>query len=158
MGGHDMADDRAGTLRAVIDPLPLELADQGRLGHLATITPAGFPHVVPVVFTVVGGRVVTPIDWKPKTGKTLQRIANLEANPAVSLVVDHYEEDWAKLWWVRMDGSATLHHEGARRDEAIAALESKYQQYRDRPLDGPVILIDVDRVTFWPATGQPRPR
>ena len=127
----------------------LRRIDDQRVGYLASVTPEGHPHLVPVVFTVVKSRIVTPIDWKPKTGKTLQRLVNLGANPSVAFLVDHYEERWDGLWWERVDGTATVHIEGADREAGIRALEAKYNQYRERAIEGAVILIDVIRISSW---------
>lgn len=134
----------------------LRRIDGRRIGHMASVTPEGRPHLVPVVFAVVDARIATPIDWKPKTGRTLQRLVNLEVNPSVAFLVDHYGERWDELWWMRVDGTATVHHDGADREAAIAALEAKYAQYRERTIDGPVIVIDVGRVSSW--TGKEPPQ
>lgn len=120
-----------------------------RVGHLATTRPDGTPHLVPMVFAVTSGRVVTAIDWKPKSDRRLQRLANIEANPTVSFLVHHYSEDWSKLWWVRVDGTATLYRTGPDWEEATAALRAKYTQYRERPPEGEVISITPTGVNSW---------
>ena len=135
--------DRAEALRQ-IGPCPT--------GHLATVRPDGSPHLVVVTFAVVGDDVVTSVDHKPKTTLELQRITNIEAHPTVSLLVDHYEDDWDLLWWVRLDGTADVVREGARRDEAMSALAEKYRQYRSRPPEGPAIVISPTGVTSWAGT------
>lgn len=121
-----------------------------RSGHLATVRPDGRPHVVVVTFALIDEFAVTAIDHKPKSTRRLQRIANIEANPVASLLVDHYDdEDWDELWWVRVDGSAAIHHDGALRGHAIEALAIKYVQYEERPPQGPVIAVALDGVTSW---------
>lgn len=119
------------------------------VGSLATVRPDGSPHLVPMVFALSGDRVVTAIDWKPKTERRLQRLANIEAHPEVALLIHHYSENWSELWWVRVDGIATIHTSGSVRDQAIAALGAKYSQYEARPPQGEVISIEPTRVNFW---------
>lgn len=119
------------------------------VGRLGTVTPQGRPHVVPVVFAMSGDSIVTAVDWKPKSGGMLQRILNIEANPSVSLLVDHYSDDWEKLWWIRVDGEASIHHGDAVWREAIEDLAAKYDQYRSHPPDGSVISIVPARVNAW---------
>src|ERR1044071_6131752 len=77
---------------------------------LATIDPGGAPHLVPVVFAVSGDTIYTAVDAKRKTTQRLRRLANIEADPRVTLLVDHYADDWTQLWWARADGEATVHH------------------------------------------------
>jgi PPOX class probable F420-dependent enzyme len=124
-----------------------------RLGRLATVRPDGSPHVVPFVFAIVGaGQELTAywaVDSKPKTTQAIQRLRNIEANPAVEFVVDGYEEDWTKLWWVRAAGRARMVTSDEERGAALAALAEKYPPYRTTPPAGPVVAIDVDRVTGW---------
>ena len=91
-------------------------AAAARVGHLATVTPDGRPHVVACCFALEGDRVWTAVDAKPKATPRLQRLANLRAHPRASLLVDHYEEDWTRLWWVRIDGPARIHDDGPERE------------------------------------------
>src|SRR3954467_12077120 len=119
-------------------------------GRLATITTEGRPHVVPCCFAFVDDRVVTAVDGKPKSTLALRRLDNVRAHPTASLVVDHYEDDWSALWWVRIDGSARVCEGGAERDDAIAALTEKYEQYRATPPPGAVIVIEDLEWRAWP--------
>ncbi|OBJ02264.1 TIGR03668 family PPOX class F420-dependent oxidoreductase [Mycobacterium sp. 1465703.0] len=123
------------------------------VARLATVAPGGLPHLVPVVFAVAtdaGSDVVyTAVDAKPKTTRRLRRLANIETNPQVSLLVDHYAEDWTQLWWVRVDGIATVHTDGAAADFGYRLLRAKYPQYQSVSLDGPVIAVAVQRWTSW---------
>ncbi|HMI70126.1 MAG TPA: TIGR03668 family PPOX class F420-dependent oxidoreductase, partial [Solirubrobacteraceae bacterium] len=123
-----------------------------RVGRLATVRPDGRPHVVVCCFAVEGDRVWTAVDEKPKrTGGRLQRLENVRANPHASLLVDHYEEDWERLWWVRVDGAAAVLEKGSEEERAIALLTARYPQYaRARP-GGPVIAIAIERITGWSA-------
>ncbi|HEX6286032.1 MAG TPA: TIGR03668 family PPOX class F420-dependent oxidoreductase [Acidimicrobiia bacterium] len=123
-----------------------------RSGHLATVRPDGRPHVVVVTFALVGGHAVTAIDHKPKRTDRLQRLVNVEQTGRASLLVDHYEEDWSRLWWVRIDGSASLHEADELYSSAIDGLVAKYAQYSDRAPEGPVIAISQDDVSSWEST------
>jgi PPOX class probable F420-dependent enzyme len=122
-----------------------------RVGHLATVRPDGGPHVVACCFAVDGDRLWTAVDAKPKTTTRLQRLDNIRAHPRASLLVDHYEEDWDALWWVRVDGPAYVLEDGEERDDALAALAAKYSQYVSAPPAGPVIAIAAERVSGWSA-------
>jgi PPOX class probable F420-dependent enzyme len=128
---------------------------QSPVARLATITPAGVPHLVPVVFAVGGDQhdvVYTAVDAKPKTTQRLRRITNIEKNPQASLLVDHYADDWTQLWWVRVDGMATIHRDGEAMRTGYRLLHAKYAQYQSVPLNGPVIAISVHRWSSWHAT------
>jgi PPOX class probable F420-dependent enzyme len=120
-----------------------------RVGHLATVTDEGRPHVVPCTFALHEGRIYTAVDAKPKRTQRLKRLANLRAHPHASLLVDHYEEDWARLWWIRVDGPAGEVLDTAERQRALAALAAKYPQYRDTPPAGPVIRLVAERWRSW---------
>jgi PPOX class probable F420-dependent enzyme len=122
-----------------------------RVGHLATVRPDGRPHVVACCFAVQGDRLWTAVDAKPKATTRLQRLDNVRAHPRASLLVDHYEEDWDALWWVRADGPAAVLTAGAEHEAALAALVAKYAQYATAPPDGPVICVVVQRWLGWSA-------
>lgn len=121
-----------------------------RVLRLSTANAAGQPHVVPATFAVVGDVVAIAVDHKPKRHSNLKRLRNIQENPAVSLLVDHFDEDWERLWWVRADGQARV-LENADADELVQALLSKYDQYRDHRPGGPVIRIQVSRWSGWVA-------
>jgi PPOX class probable F420-dependent enzyme len=122
-----------------------------RVGRLATVRPDGGPHVVVCCFAVQGDRLWTAVDAKPKTTTRLQRLDNIRAHPRASLLVDHYEEDWDELWWVRADGAATVLEAGAEHEAAVGALVAKYPQYGAAPPAGPVIAVEVERWVGWSA-------
>ena len=122
-----------------------------RVGRLATVRPDGAPHVVVCCFVVEGDRVWTAVDAKPKSGAPLQRLANVRANARASLLIDHYEEDWEALWWVRVDGTAAVLESGNEEERAIAALTARYPQYERARPPGPVIAIAIERITGWSA-------
>lgn len=119
-----------------------------RVLRLATADAAGTPHLVPATFTVDGNTVAIAVDHKPKRHTDLKRLRNITENPAVALLVDHYEDDWERLWWVRADGTArVLSNEDAT--QLVDALVDKYRQYRDTRPSGPVIEISVTRWSGW---------
>jgi len=130
---------------------------QSPIARLATITPDGTPHLVPVVFAIGGDSrgghdvVYTAVDAKPKTTRRLRRLANIDSNPQVSLLVDHYADDWAQLWWVRADGLAAIHSDGEAMATGFRLLRAKYPQYQSVPLNGPVIAVAVHRWSSWHA-------
>jgi PPOX class probable F420-dependent enzyme len=117
---------------------------------LATSGADGQPHLVPIVFAVLGDVLYTAVDAKPKSGGKLRRLDNIEANPRVSLLVDHYDENWDQLWWARADGSArVLPPTSAESLAALAALTARYGQYRETAPPGPVIAVDIRRWSGW---------
>jgi PPOX class probable F420-dependent enzyme len=126
---------------------------QSPVARLATSTPDGKPHLVPVVFAVGVDSdhdvVYTAVDAKPKTTQRLRRLANIAANEQVSLLVDHYADDWTQLWWVRVDGVATIHAEGKAKHTGYELLRAKYPQYQSVSLIGPVIAVTVHRWSSW---------
>jgi len=122
---------------------------------LGTARDADAPHLVPVVFAMPDGRsdlLYTAVDAKPKSTQRLRRLANIERNAAVSLLVDHYDDDWSRLWWVRVDGHATIHRGGQEIATGYALLRAKYDQYRRVELDGPVITVRIRRWSSWQAS------
>jgi PPOX class probable F420-dependent enzyme len=122
----------------------------GPVARLASVRPDGQPHVVPVVFALVGNIVYTAIDAKPKSTQRLQRLVNLESDPRCALLVDRYDDDWSQLWWVRADGVASI-RDGDLASDGVAALTTRYVQYRRQAPPGPVIAIRVTRWTGWAA-------
>jgi PPOX class probable F420-dependent enzyme len=120
-----------------------------RVARLATVGPNGRPHLVPIVFAARGNTVYSVVDDKPKRTTALKRLDNVRANPSVSLLADHYEEDWSRLWWVRADGTARVLEPGTpEAEEAIALLRERYPRQR---ATGAVLAIDVRRWSGWSA-------
>jgi PPOX class probable F420-dependent enzyme len=118
---------------------------------MATVGPRGRPHIVPVTFALVGERIFTAVDdVKPKSTDRLRRLANLASNPSVSFLVDHYEQDWSGLWWVRADGTGEVLR--LLPEPALEALCRRYPQYAARPPSGPVIAVEVERWVSWTAS------
>jgi len=123
-----------------------------RIAHLATADRSGQPHVVPICFACDGKYFYSPIDEKPKrTAPTkLKRLRNIGENPQVSLLIDHYEEDWSKLAYVLITGKARIVQRGQRHRRAVTLLRKKYPQYRRMAIDTrPMIMLTVKHITVW---------
>ena len=123
------------------------------VARLATVGAGGIPHLVPVTFAVDGDRVVMAVDAKPKRSGRLRRLANIAGNSRVSLLVDHYHDDWRRLWWARADGTARIVDEGPELARAFALLRERYPQHRQVELIGPAIVVEVDSWNGWAAAG-----
>jgi PPOX class probable F420-dependent enzyme len=122
-----------------------------RVARLATVDPDGRPHLVPIVFALDGDTLYSAVDRKPKRSTTLRRIENARARPDVTVLVDHYEDDWSRLWWIRLRGRARVLDDGDERERALELLAAKYPQYRDEPPDGAVLAVDVVETRGWSA-------
>jgi len=138
------------TMRLSPEGIDQRLAS-ARSATLGTTDGAGRAHLVPIVFACREGVIYTAIDAKPKTTLRLRRIRNIEINPQVSVLVDHYEDDWDRLWWIRLDGVAQIANDGPLRETALAILTEKYAVYADQPPPGPAIAITVERIRSWSA-------
>ena len=121
-----------------------------RVGRLATVTPEIHPHVVPCCFFLDNETVYSAVDAKPKSTLALRRLENIRANPSCSLLVDHFSEDWTRLWWVRLDGVGRVIIDGPERQLALDLLATKYEQYRASPPPGPVVALEVNSWRTWP--------
>jgi PPOX class probable F420-dependent enzyme len=122
------------------------------VARLATVGPDGRPHIVPITFALDHDTIYFAIDFKPKKTADLQRLRNIETNPSVSVLVDHYEDDWTMLWWVRADGRASIVIDGAVFEKGIALLAHRYAQYGAARPAGPVVSISIERMTGWSAS------
>lgn len=131
----------------------LERFRHSRVARLATVGADGSPHIVPVTFALsvesAGPEIVIAVDHKPKSTTELRRLRNIEATGRVSVLADEYDEDWTRLWWVRLDGVARILAPGPDCARPIALLTAKYPQYQGNTPAGPVIRIDVDSVRGW---------
>lgn len=122
------------------------------VARLATVREDGRPHLVPITFALPEADViVTAVDHKPKSTSDLRRLQNIRAHPRVSVLVDHYSDEWSELWWVRADGHSTVAESGHEWSSAIDVLCDKYAQYQDDPPNGPAIIVTVDNWTGWAA-------
>jgi PPOX class probable F420-dependent enzyme len=136
----------------VIDEEARRRVAAARVARLASVDPNGRPHVVPCCFALSGDRIVSVVDQKPKQTLQLRRLENIRRCPDVQLVVDHYDDDWTVLWWVRVSGQGRVVDRGPARDAAVDLLATKYEQYRDQRPAGPVLVIDITRIISWQAT------
>ncbi|RZB15313.1 TIGR03668 family PPOX class F420-dependent oxidoreductase [Streptomyces sp. F001] len=121
------------------------------VARLATADPRGVPHAVPVTFVVEHDVVYFAVDDKPKSTWDLRRLRNIRENPSVTVLVDHYDEDWSSLWWARADGRGEVLEDGRERLSAVELLCGKYGQYQDSPPRGPVVAVRVERWSGWAA-------
>jgi PPOX class probable F420-dependent enzyme len=119
------------------------------VARLATIRPDGGPHVVPMVFALVEDTVYSAVDAKPKRSRDLKRLANIRADPRCALLVDHYDDDWGLLWWVRADGHGEVVDEPSVAHPGVRALVQRFSQYRADPPAGPLLVIRVERWSGW---------
>ncbi|WP_419925966.1 TIGR03668 family PPOX class F420-dependent oxidoreductase [Candidatus Poriferisocius sp.] len=126
------------------------LVREARSGVLSTVTGGGRPHAVPCCFALEGDVAYSAIDAKPKSTLALRRLDNLSANPMACLLVDRYDDDWSKLWWIRVDGTARVLVQGDERDHALDLLAAKYAQYQQTRPPGPVIALDSTAWRAWP--------
>ena len=122
------------------------------VARLATAGADGRPHVVPVCFAIDEQTLYFAVDFKPKRSTNLRRLRNIAANPAVSILVDHYDDDWNRLWWVRVDGEARMVTEGAEAQRAVKLLAARYSQYRANAPAGPVVAVAIAAMTGWSAS------
>ena len=130
-----------------------ERVGAARVARLATVDAEGRPHLVPICFALEGETLYSAVDEKPKRSKRLKRLENIRRRPEVTVLVDHYEEDWSRLWWVRLDGTATVLDEGPEREQALALLRAKYEQYRTEPPTGAVIAVRIEAWRGWRPLG-----
>ena len=128
-------------------------AKAARVARLATLDANREPHMVPICFTFDGSFFYTAIDRKPKSVAPTQlaRLKNISIAPQVALLIDEYDEDWSRLWYVLVRGEAALVSAAAERGRALAQLKTKYPQYRSGmlPDDAPIVRITPERITSW---------
>ena len=123
--------------------------ESAQVARLATVKPDGGPHIVPMCFVLVGQTVYSTSDYKPKTTPNLQRFKNIAANSNASLLVDHYDDDWEKVWWVRLDGEARMVTDRSELEEAIDRLRAKYVQYETLERDSSAMALEIKRWSGW---------
>ncbi len=142
-------------LGAILPGVDGELARRrmlsARVARLATIAPDGRPHLVPIVFVIHRQTLYTAVDGKPKRSRRLQRIENARSRPDVTVLADQYEDDWSRLWWVRLDGRARVLDAGDEAELALRLLTERYEQYRREQPGLPVLAIDIRTWRGWEA-------
>jgi len=139
----------SGHARAIVD-LPESvraLLERERRGVLTTLDPDGSGHSVPVVFVVIGDEIVAPIDHKPKTGRVLTRVKNIERDARVTVLVDHWDEDWTRLAWVMVRARAVI--EPDTPPEVVKALNARYPQYAPDERPDALIRMRPTKLTWW---------
>ena len=120
-----------------------------RVARLGTEWDERGPHLVPICFALDGDALVSAVDRKPKRSRDLRRLRNIRERGWATVLVDHYEEDWSALWWVRLRCRARVLEDGAEFRDALALLTEKYPQYRLEPPPGPVIALEVAEWRSW---------
>ena len=144
-------------LQLIFNPETRRLVAESRVARLATADETGAPHVMPVCYALDGETVYSVIDRKPKRAGAmrLRRIRNIIANPRVTLLLDEYDEDWSRLWYVLLRGVASIVHRGPEQRWALTLLRKKYPQYAAMNLEGrPVIRARIWRVVTWGNPGR----
>lgn len=123
-----------------------------RVARFASVGVDGRPHIVPISFALDGDTLYFAVDAKPKRTRNLKRLRNIAANPTVSILIDHYTDEWERLWWVRLDGIARVVTESADSEEALNLLAQRYPQYGAAMPAGPVVSVAIERMTGWSAS------
>ena len=127
-------------------------ATAARVARLATADADGRPHIVPISFALDDETLYFAVDAKPKRTTNLKRLRNIAANPAVSILIDHYEDEWERLWWVRLDGTARVVTAATEAERALDLLAQRYAQYRAAKPAGPVVAVSIGGMTGWSAS------
>jgi PPOX class probable F420-dependent enzyme len=122
------------------------------VARLATAGARGQPHIVPICFALDDQTLYFAIDAKPKRTTNLKRLRNIAANPVVAILVDHYEDDWDRLWWIRLDGRARVLTEDSEVETGLRLLAERYAQYRAAKPAGPVVAVAVEGMSGWSAS------
>jgi PPOX class probable F420-dependent enzyme len=121
-----------------------------RVARLGTVRDGDAVRLVPICFALVDGGLVSAVDHKPKRTGQLRRLDDITASGSATILVDHYDDDWSQLWWVRVRGHAeVLADDDPATSVALGALVTKYVQYAERPPRGPVYRVALDEVRWW---------
>lgn len=141
-------------MRAEPSEKQIGILESARVARMATVDPGGMPHIVPVCFVYASGVIFTPIDKKPKASdaNSLKRIKNINSNPNVSFMIDKYYEDWQRLFFLKISGSASIIERGDEYDNSLMRLCERYPQYIDMDLLNlglPVIKITPHKIVSW---------
>ena len=125
---------------------------EARVARLATIDPSGTPNLVPFCFVLDEQTMYFCVDRKPKTSTSLRRVENILERPDVTVLVDHYDEDWKQVWWVRLRGTGRVLTDGDEYERAERMLREKYAQMRNDPPSPCVVAIDITQWCSWSYT------
>jgi PPOX class probable F420-dependent enzyme len=135
-----------------VEPWARDELDRARHAVLVTVKPDGTPRPVPCTFAVTAGRLVSAVDHKPKTTTRLARLADIERSGRATVLIEHYDDDWSQLWWIRVAGrAAVLGADDPFASQALTALVAKYAQYQAQPPAGPLYSVQLDEVVAWRA-------
>ena len=129
----------------------VDFVREARVGRLATAGAGAEPHVIPCVYVLLDDAIYSVVDEKPKSGRRLLRLRNIDATGKAAVVVDHYEEDWSNLAFVLIRGPATtITSDDPRYALALDALRAKYPQYREMSLeDSEMVVLEAERWVAW---------
>ena len=133
-----------------------ELIASARVGRLGLLDEHDLPRVLPITFALWEDAVWSAIDQKPKRAAEPARVRRLRRRPVAALLVDRYDDDWARLAWVELRGTVSV-LEIAQAPAALEALESKFVQYRDEAPPGPLVRLAVENVALWRASEEDAP-
>jgi PPOX class probable F420-dependent enzyme len=134
------------------------IIDKARVARLATIDSECKPHLIPVVFVFGNDCYYIPIDEKTKQSRPekLKRAKNIQQNPNVALLIDEYNEDWTKLYFIMIQGKASIirgkeleQNELLLLEKAHKLLSDKYLQYQKIGIGDFVIMIIPQKVITW---------
>ena len=136
------------------------------VARLATSGADGRPNLVPIVFARDGAQIFSPVDAKPKSGRELTRVRNVRIRPLVSLIIDEYDSDWRRLWWLRVDGEARVIEPALpeifpKVARAFELLRGKYSQYENTSIvtgSPQLIAVRTTATRSWCATAEAAPR
>lgn len=120
------------------------------VARLATLRPDGTPRLVPITFVLLDDLICSAVDdVKPKRSSRLARLDDVRRDPRAAVLVDHYADDWSLLWWVRVDGTASVFETGELAERTRAALAEKYAPYAAAPPRGPVFVLTPTQWRGW---------
>ena len=140
-------------MAAELEPWVVGALTTARVARLGTVGEHGTVRLVPICFAIVDDSVVSAVDHKPKRTGQLRRLDDITSTGSATVLIDHYEDDWSALWWVRISGRAeVLAADDPAGAAALDALVAKYAQYRDRRPAGPAYRVALDEVRWWRAT------
>ena len=135
---------------ASLEGLPERIAsllDVERRAVMTTISADGAAHSVPVVFARVGDEIISPIDHKPKTGDILARVENIGRDDRVTLLVDHWNEEWERLVWLMVRGRARVDAKAPL--SLMQELNRRYPQYEPDERHNALIRVAPVRLVWW---------
>ena len=136
------------------------IINKAKVARLATADLEYKPHLVPIVFVFDNDLncYFIPIDEKTKRSgpENLKRVKNIQENPNVALLIDEYNEDWTKLYFIMIQGKASMvggkkleQNEMQLLEKAHKLLCNKYPQYQNIGVGEYLIMIMPQKVIVW---------